>query len=70
VSCIRCGNKKARLYVSADFSETTCKECGFQMNVDLDGWEPDRYRRRGMLAGEWKEVPEWCLLVMAWEAEP
>jgi len=67
IFCLKCGSKKVRPYVSSDFAEYTCKACGFLLNVDLDGWEQDRYQMDE--EDEVKDIPFGCLLVMSWEPE-
>lgn len=67
IFCLKCGSKKVHRYVSVDFVESRCKECGFRFEVDLDRWDSDKYQTKAMK--EEREVPPWCLLVMSWERE-
>jgi hypothetical protein len=68
IFCLKCGSKRVKLWSSADQTESTCKECGFRLDVDLDGWESDKYWRL-KVSSECFDVPKGCLLVMSWECE-
>ena len=63
--CINCG-AVARYYRSESYSSTTCKACGFHIEVDLDRLEEDKYWRRGRSMGY--VIPRGCLLVIKWVA--